>query len=130
MTVREGPRSTAVRPEAISGDLETASKWQWVQRHWEAFLPTVTAYWHRLPEEAVQHLSGDRPSLVQLVKRHYAPQESGAEAQVNAWLAGLSTDSAPSLPATEKGRGGSDTTGRQGTFEGVTAAEGSPFTGW
>ncbi len=93
MTEREGPRSPVVQPEAVSRELEAASKWRWVQDHWEALLPKLAAYWPRLPEEEVQELSGDRLSLVRLVKRHYALQQSGAEAQVDAWLAGLSIDS-------------------------------------
>ena len=104
MTVRAGPRLPAVQPEAISHDMETASKWQWVQGHWEAFREKLAAYWPRLPKDEVQRLCGDRPSLVQLVKRHYALQQSGAEAQVDAWLAGLSTDSPPSARTTEEQR--------------------------
>ena len=96
MTLREGPRLPTPQPEAISRAMETNSKWQWVQGHWEAFRPKLAAYWPRLPEEEVELLSGDRPSLVQLVKRHYALQQSGAEAQVDAWLAGLSTESTAS----------------------------------
>ncbi len=93
MKLREGPRLPTPQPEAISRAMETNSKWQWVQGHWEAFRPKLAAYWPRLPEADVELLSGDRPSLVQLVKRHYALQQSGAEAQVDAWLAGLSTES-------------------------------------
>jgi hypothetical protein len=84
--------------------METNSKWQWVQGHWEAFRPKLAAYWPRLPEEDVELLSGDRPSLVQLVKRHYALQQSGAEAQVDAWLAGLSTEVPARGQATEMTR--------------------------
>ena len=95
MTAREGPRLPVAQPVAISREMEAASKWRWVQGHWEAFRPKLAAYWPRLPEDEVQQLSGDRQSLVQLVKRHYALQQSGAEAQVDAWVAGLSMDSQP-----------------------------------
>lgn len=101
MTLREGPRLPTPQPGAISRAMETNSKWQWVQGHWEAFRPKLAAYWPRLPEDEVELLSGDRPSLVQLVKRHYALQQSGAEAQVDAWLAGLSTEATPRGQATE-----------------------------
>jgi hypothetical protein len=83
------------QPVAISPPLADTSKWEWVQRHWVSFRPKLADYWPRLPPEAVQTLSGDRASLVQLVKAHYALQQSGAEAQVDAWLAGLSTDTPP-----------------------------------
>jgi hypothetical protein len=104
VTVRAGPRLPSVQPEAISRGMETTSKWRWVQGHWEAFRPRLAAYWSRLPEEDVERLSGDRPSLVLLVKRHYALQQSGAEAQVDAWLAGLSTDSPPPARTTDEQR--------------------------
>ena len=90
--MRAGPRLPVLQPEAISREMATASKWQSVQGHWEAFRPKLLAYWPRLPREEVERLSGDWPSLVQLVKRHYALQQSGAEAQVDAWLAGLSPE--------------------------------------
>ena len=37
-------------------------------------------------------LGGDRTSLVQLVKRYYALEQSGAETQVDAWVAGVPLD--------------------------------------
>jgi hypothetical protein len=92
------------QPGAISRDMAAASKWQWVQGHWEAFRPRLTAYWSRLPEDEVERLSADRPSLVQLVKRYYALQQSGAEAQVDAWLAGISTDAPPPARTTDEQR--------------------------
>jgi len=69
--------------------MQRAAKWQEVQARWDLFRPRIAAYWLRLPREDVEQLSGDRTSLVQLVKRYYALQESGAEAQVDAWLANV-----------------------------------------
>jgi len=94
VTMPAGPRLPAAPPEAISREMASTSKWRWVQDHWEALRPKLLAYWPRLPKEDVERLSGERPPLVQLVKQHYALQESGAEAQLDAWLAGLSPDSA------------------------------------
>lgn len=82
----EAPRAQRMPVPAL--DISSDSKWQGVQDRWEALRPTVAAYWPRIPMDEVQRLSGDRASLVQLVKRHYAVQDSGAEGQVDAWLAG------------------------------------------
>ncbi len=82
----QAPRSPRAPPVL---DLSTPSKWQEVQTRWESLRPKVSAYWPRLPADEVQQLSGDRTSLVQLVKRHYSVQDSGAEAQVDAWLGGV-----------------------------------------
>lgn len=95
MTVRPAPGLAGGQPgimsRDISSDIASSSKWQWVQEHWETFRPKLAAYWPRLPESEVRLLSGDRASVVQLVRRYYALQQSGAEAQVDAWLAGLSS---------------------------------------
>jgi hypothetical protein len=80
------------QPVAETSAMTSSAKWQWVEGHWEAIRPRLAAYWPRLPEDEVQRLSGDRSSLVQLVKRYYALQQSGAEAQVDAWLAGLPSE--------------------------------------
>jgi hypothetical protein len=87
----EAPHSQRMPVPAL--DISSDSKWQGVQARWEALRPTVAAYWPRLPTDEVQRLSGDRASLVQLVKRHYAVQDSGAESQVDAWLTGALPES-------------------------------------
>ena len=66
-------------------------QWNLVEARWGVLRPKVARYWSRLPAEELELLSGDRASLVQLVKRHYALDQNGAEAQVDAWLAGLSS---------------------------------------
>ncbi len=70
-------------------DMEPIRWPRFVEARWETLRPRVAAYWSRLPAAEVERLRGDRASLVQLVKRHYALEQSGAEAQVDAWLAGL-----------------------------------------
>jgi hypothetical protein len=81
-------------------------EWSLVEAQWNALRPKVARYWSRLPEEELELLPGDRASLVQLVKRHYALDQRGAEAQVDAWLAGLSSgppsDEAAPPPAATK----------------------------
>ena len=64
-------------------------QWSQVEGLWEMLRPKVAAYWSRLPKDEVAQLGGDRTSLVRLVKRYYALEQSGAEAQVDAWVAGL-----------------------------------------
>jgi hypothetical protein len=98
--MRAGPRLPTTQPVAISREMTNASKWEWVQRHWLDCRPKLAAYWPRLPQAAVEQLSGDRASLVELVKERYALQQSGAEAQVDAWLAGISSESRPPAPRT------------------------------
>ena len=63
--------------------------WCLVERQWEMLRPRVADYWSRLPEEEVRQLGGDRASLERLVRRYYALERSEAEAQVDAWFAGL-----------------------------------------
>jgi hypothetical protein len=70
------------------------TQWHEVETRFEALRPRIAAYWARLPAEDVERLPGDRASLVHLVKRIYALQQSGAEAQVDAWLAGVEHESA------------------------------------
>ena len=98
MTARAGTRLPSAQTEAISRALNASSKWQWVEGHWETFRPKLIAYWPRLPNDEVRGLTGDRASLVQLVKRYYALQEAGAEAQVDAWVAGLPTEVRGGIP--------------------------------
>ncbi len=69
------------------------SKWREVQARWETLRPKVAAYWPRLPADEVKRLDGDRASLVQLLRRHYAAAASAAEAQVDAWVAGVLRES-------------------------------------
>jgi hypothetical protein len=95
-----GHRLPSPQPVPISREMANLSKWDWVQRHWLTVRPKLAAYWPRLPKAAVEELSGDRASLVQLVKAHYALQQSGAEAQVDAWLAGISSDARAPIPRT------------------------------
>ncbi|MGO8970133.1 MAG: hypothetical protein ACLQDQ_11255 [Myxococcaceae bacterium] len=74
--------------------------WHQVEARWETLRPRVAAYWSRLPADEVKRLCGDRASLVRLVKRYYALEQSGAEEQVDAWLAGLPpvTSSSEAVP--------------------------------
>ncbi len=85
-------------------------QWHQVEAQWGRFRPWVVRYWSRLPEEELQLLEGDRASLVQLVKRHYALDQNGAEAQVDAWLAGLS----PAAQEESRGEGEAPVAARRG----------------
>jgi hypothetical protein len=49
----------------------------------------VASYWTRITADELDALTGDRASLVALVKRHYALATFEAEAQVDTWLAGI-----------------------------------------
>ena len=98
MTTRARSRLPSTQTEAISRAMSASSKWQWVAGHWETLRPKLIAYWPRLPDSEVRKLTGDRPSLVRLVKRYYAVQEAGAEAQVDAWVAGLPAEARSGVP--------------------------------
>ena len=89
------PRASAV---PISRGMQ-ASKWQHVEARWGVLRSSAGAYWSRLPPRELHSLPGDRASLVQLVKRIYALEETGAEAQVDAWVAGLPEGNTPPPPS-------------------------------
>ena len=83
-------RAAPVLPKvAVSVELPSSFKWQKVEARWEALIPKVAAYWSRLPKDELQKLTGDRASLVQLIRSNYGIEESGAEAQIDAWVASL-----------------------------------------
>jgi hypothetical protein len=79
----------------ISADMPSPFEWRPVEARWATLRPKVASYWTRFPAEEVEKLPGDRSSLVQLVRRFYGVELIGAEAQVDAWLAGLSAEPAP-----------------------------------
>ena len=86
-------RAAPASPKAAAPiELPNAFKWQKVVAHWDTLRPKVAAYWSRLPKEALAELTGDRAGLVQLIRSHYGIEESGAEAQIDAWMAGLSPE--------------------------------------
>lgn len=64
-------------------------RWRIVRDRWPLIRPRVALYWPRLRPEAVAQLTGDRPSLVRLVKEAYALTFAEAEAQVDTWLFGI-----------------------------------------
>ena len=67
----------------------TNPKWRVVQDRWPALRSRVALYWPRLGAERVRQLTGDRASLVRLVKEAYALTFAEAEAQVDTWLFGV-----------------------------------------
>ena len=93
-------------------------RWRIVQDRWAAYRPRVALYWPRLRPEAVRQLTGDRPSLVRLVKEAYALTFAEAEAQVDTWLFGIERElaaaSAPRSPSAPEA-GGEQVTGGEGT---------------
>jgi hypothetical protein len=101
-TPDHGPRPALPRSQLAPATREPpdSPKWQQVKARWDELRKTVAAYWSRLPAEDIQRLGGDRAPLVQLVAKYYALDQAGAEAQVNAWLAGIPTETlgAPILP--------------------------------
>jgi hypothetical protein len=92
------PRLSASQQAPISSAMANSFNWQEVEARWESLRPKVAAYWSRLPSDELQGLSGDRAALVQLVRRFYGVEENGAEAQVEAWLAGLSREDLGNAP--------------------------------
>jgi hypothetical protein len=67
----------------------TNPRWRLVQDRWPALRSRVALYWPRLRPDAVRQLTGDRASLVRLVKDAYALTFAEAEAQVDTWLFGV-----------------------------------------
>jgi hypothetical protein len=92
------PGLSASQRVPISSAMANSFNWQQVEARWETLRPKVAAYWSRLPADELQRLSGDRASLVQLVRRFYGVEENGAEAQVEAWLAGIPREDLGSEP--------------------------------
>jgi hypothetical protein len=90
---RPGAALPGSQTATVSVELPTSFKWQKVEAHWDALRPKVAAYWSRLPADGLKKLPGDRASLVQLIRSNYGIEESGAEAQIDAWVAGLSPES-------------------------------------
>jgi hypothetical protein len=77
---------------SISPEMPSSFDWEPVEAHWATLMPKAAAYWSRLPAEEMKLLPGDRASLVRLVRKFYGVELVGAEAQVDAWLAGLSPE--------------------------------------
>jgi hypothetical protein len=81
---------THSEPIPVLSEQSTVINWQQVKDQWTAVRPSIASYWSRLPADEIASLGGDRASLVDLVRRIYALSSSGAENQVDAWVAGLS----------------------------------------
>ena len=79
----------------------TDPRWRLVQDHWPALRSRVALYWPRLRPDAVRQLTGDRASLVRLVKEAYALTFAEAEAQIDTWLYGVERE----LGAATSGQG-------------------------
>jgi hypothetical protein len=90
-TPDHGPRPALPRSQLAPATREPpdSPKWQQVRARWDEVRSTVVAYWSRLPADDVQRLTGERAQLVQLVAKYYSLDQSGAETQVDAWLAGI-----------------------------------------
>lgn len=91
--------SRGAPPKACRGSPACPSvasmEWSQVEAEWDAFRLEAARYWSRLPAGEMAALRGDRASLVQLVKRYYTLERSGAEAQVDAWVSGLQAETSP-----------------------------------
>jgi hypothetical protein len=93
---RPGSGSPDPQTVPVAAELPTSLRWKKVEARWETLRPKVAAYWPRLPADEVKRLTGDLPSLIQLIRKNYGIEENGAEGQVNAWLASLSPENSGS----------------------------------